>query len=435
MKGKLISLATLLLALAAAPAVPAMAASATPLQGLPRYDHVFVLVVENASITSFYGTPGLPYLKLLASQGVFADHYYAIGHASLDNYIAMLNGQPDQPATGSDCAAQSLYACAQAQTAFAGGRNLADQMDEAGVSWKGYMDGTTQPCVHAAYDSNPATFATPDPFQGNGNAANSAGAGPDYADRHNPFLYFPDIVGDSSRCVAHVRPFTELAPDITANTLPRFGFITPDTCHDGHDTPCAGGRGPGGLVSANTWLLGNIPALVTYLRSHNGLLLITTDESATSDLSGCCSGGAGSSLAHVGTMGFGGRVGLVALGPGVKAGQTVTTAYDHASLRRTVESLFGISEHLTDTDTATAMTDLFAVTVAAPSPTPTPTPAPTSTPASGGSGGDSLPDTSSPPGVVGPWLPTLSLIVASLGILGVAAFGARKRLAKRGRSR
>jgi phospholipase C len=334
---------------AVVPLAGAAAPAPDPLEGLPRYDHVFILIEENESIDATYG-PSSPatYLKSLAHQGAFADHYYGIGHASLDNYIAMLNGQPDLPQTGADCAGLNLFQCAQPQQAFAGGRNLADQLDSVGVTWKGYMDGTTGPCQHASYDPTAAA----DSWQGNGSTP--APARKDYADRHNPFLYFPDIVGSDARCQAHVLPYTQLGADLTSGNVPQFGFITPDTCHDGHDTPCWGGGGPGGLVSTDAWLQQNIPALLSYLNAHKGLLLITTDEGQTQDISGCCTGG------PAGQAGFGGRVGLVALGPRVKAGQTVTTPYDHVSMLRTVEDLFGISEHLNNAGTATPMKDLFS---------------------------------------------------------------------------
>lgn len=58
--------------------------------------------------------------------------------------------------------------------------------------------------------------------------------------------------------------------------------------------------------------------------------------------------------------GFGGRVGLLALGSGVAAGTTTHTAYDHMSLLRTVEDAVGIAEHLNNAASSTAMTDIFA---------------------------------------------------------------------------
>jgi phospholipase C len=318
------------------------------LEGIPRFSHVVLLVLENESFATTWG-PGsaAAYLNGLRSRGVLADHYYATGHQSLDNYIAMVSGQPVQPATAADCAAFNLYDCVQGQSAMAGGRNLADQLEAAAISWKGYMDTMPSACFHADYSP---TAAPPDPYQGNSLKAPAY----NYADRHNPFLYFPDIIGNDSRCRAHVVPYVQLAADLLGDSLPAFAFITPDTCHDGHDNPCADGS-IGGLAAADAWLAQNVPPLLDYLQAHNGLLLITFDEASTSDTSGCCTGGPG------GGPGAGGRVGLLALSPAVPAGSVVSTPYDHASLLRTIEDSFGIGEHLNNAGTATAMADLFTI--------------------------------------------------------------------------
>jgi len=85
-----------------------------------------------------------------------------------------------------------------------------------------------------------------------------------YADRHDPFIYYPDILDDAARCAAHVVPYPQLASAISTNSVPAFSFITPDSCHDGHDAPCAGGQ-PGGLTSADQWLSQQLPSLLIAL--------------------------------------------------------------------------------------------------------------------------------------------------------------------------
>ncbi|MBJ7608925.1 MAG: phosphoesterase [Candidatus Dormibacteraeota bacterium] len=327
--------------------VPVRAVAASATEGIPAYDHVVVLVLENESFASTFG-PGSPahYLNgTLVPKGAIDDQYYGTGHVSLDNYIAMTSAQPANPSTSSDCLGQNLYTCAQTTAVSAGGRNLGDQLDDAHRSWAGYMDSMPSPCFHAQYSPT----AGADQYQGNSTAAPAG----NYADRHNPFVYYPDIVGNDTRCRAHDVPYTQLSIDIAGGTVPAFAFITPDTCHDGHDSPCAGGQA-GGLTSADAWLSGNVPPLLDYLSSHNGLLLVTFDEASTSDTSGCCHGGLG------GTPGFGGRVGLLAIGPGVSPGQVIHTPYDHASLLRTVEDVFGITEHLNNAAPSVPMNDLFA---------------------------------------------------------------------------
>jgi hypothetical protein len=346
-----------ILAAVAAPggARPSMAPG---LEGIPGYKHVAIIVLENEDFADTFG-PGSPakYLnKTLVPMGTLATDYYGTGHVSLDNYIAMTSAQPANPLTGTDCEANNFYSCVQGQQLLANGANIADQLEAAGKTWKGYMDGTTTPCVHAAYDP---TDPHPDPYQGDGSSPPPAG--PDYADRHNPFIYYDDIVGNDARCRAHVVPFSELGADIAPDpdpmvdrdVLPNYSFITPDTCNDGHDAPCSDGR-PGGLTTADDWLSHNVPALLDFLLKHDGLLIVTLDEAdPSSDFSGCCHGG------PAGQQGFGGKVGLLAIGPGVQAGRTVATQYDHASLLRTIEDMFGIGTYLNNADKSVPMRDLF----------------------------------------------------------------------------
>ncbi|HZU73348.1 MAG TPA: alkaline phosphatase family protein [Acidimicrobiales bacterium] len=325
--------------------LPARAAQpAAGLEKIPRFDHVVVLVEENeAESTTFGTTSPAHYLNSLRSKGVFLPNYYGTGHASLDNYIAMVSGQPDNPATAGDCEELSLYNCTQIQAGYDNGRNLGDQLDSAGVSWKSYMDSTPTPCFHAPYS---AASPAPDPYQGDSQKPPAR----DYADRHNPFVWFPDFVGNQSRCAVHQRPYTELAGDLRHNALPQFAFITPDTCHDGHDDPCSSGQ-PGGLVSLDAWAKANIPPLLDYLWHHNGLLIVNFDEGAV-DLNDVCPSCA--------SGGLGGRTGAIFLSPRLKAGSVVTAEYDHMSLLRTLEDSFGIAEHLNLAGQAQAMSAVFA---------------------------------------------------------------------------
>jgi len=317
------------------------------LEGVPRFAHIVMIVEENeAESTTFRAGSPAHYLNYLRTRGVFLPDYYGTGHASLPNYIAMVSGQREIPAEAVDCLGLSLYECAQFQTLQGDGRNLGDQLDAAHISWKSYMDSTPEPCFHGPYFSaDPA----PDPYVAGDSQSPPAG---DYADRHNPFIYFPDFVGDQTRCVEHQRPFTELKTEIATNSLPQFSFITPDTCHDGHDNPCSNGE-PGGLVSADAWLEENVPSLLHYLWHHNGLLVINFDEGTvdSNDICPDCASG-----------GVGGRTGAVLLSPELAGGVTVTTDYDHYSLLRTIEDSFGIAEHLNLAAQATPMTEVFSHT-------------------------------------------------------------------------
>jgi hypothetical protein len=326
-----------------APLPPAMASTA--LEGVPRLRHVAIIVLENTSYATAWGAGNVaPYLNSLRRSGTLLTHYYGTAHASTGNYISMTSGAPPNLLTIGDCVNWLACVALLSGPVAGGGVNVADQLEHAGYSWKAYMEDMPAPCTHAQ-----STDIT-DPYQGN----STRPPGHNYADRHNPFIYYAPIVTNAARCAAHVVPYTQLATDIARHHLPSYAFIVPNTCHDAHDTPvCADGT-PGGLATADRWLRHEVPGLLSYLMRDQGLLAITFDE-AESDSSGCCGGGIG------GAPGFGGRVGLLAISPFVRAGQQLDTPYDHASLLRTSEDAFGIATHLKDAGSPRehAMTNLF----------------------------------------------------------------------------
>jgi len=297
------------------------ASAAVNLEGVPRFKHIFTIVLENENFDASWG-PGSPahYLNSLRSQGAFATNYYGTSHVSAGNYMAMTSGQPGTPLFDSDCLNWLL--CKTFERLWPdGGRNIADQVQEHGLTWKAYMDAMVRPCQH------PAITDLTDPYQTG------------YATRHDPFVYYPDIVNKPTRCNSHVVNYTQLATDLASATTPNYIFITPDTCHDGHDAPCnppEAGQ-PGGLVSADAWLHTEVPKIMASPAfNDHGLLLITFDENGFSDVQHCC----------LADGAFGGRVGLLALGPDVHAGRVATGNWDHWSYLRTVEDALGISEHL-----------------------------------------------------------------------------------------
>jgi hypothetical protein len=310
-------------------------AAVSTLEGVSRYDHVVTIVLENQNFADTWTTPGpdghATYLQTLLGQGAFASEYFGVSHVSADNYIAMTSGQIPTPLFNADCIVSWGLCELSEKLLFSGGRNIADQVESSGQTWKAYMDGMVTPCQH------PSLTAIPDPYQTG------------YATRHDPFVYYPTIAEDQARCDAHVVPSTQMAADFANDaTTPSYVFISPDTCHDGHDTPCAApDAGPGGLASANAWLQSEVPAILSSdaFVNHRSLLLITFDENGISDVQGCCGLLAGGGLTST-TLAIGGRIGLLAIGSGVHPGRVVATPYDHWSYLRTVEDALGISEHL-----------------------------------------------------------------------------------------
>jgi hypothetical protein len=330
---------------------------------LPHVHHVFQIILENEEEpTSFPGTG--TELDQLAAQGVFVPGYYGTGHASLDNYDAMISGQAQYSSTSQDCPfyrdasgsidARGYYLPAMPQDTGcvypADVRTLPDQLTAAGRTWHGYMEDMgntatreTSPCGQPAIGGvavNP-TAGGPDDTQ-------SATAADQYAARHNPFVYFHSLIDTSgtattSACAANVVPLTQLTSDLHANHIANWNFITPNLCDDGHDAPCQGpgadgaNPGAGGLTSANAFLAKIVPQIqASQAYKHGGLIVITFDEGSSND--GCC----GESTFSTG----GGKVGLVILGPGIHP-HTSSCEYNHFSLLRTWEDVFHLSTRRT----------------------------------------------------------------------------------------
>ena len=251
-------------------------------------------------------------------------------------------------------------------------------------------DGTTDPsggtdCAHPAIGALNETNS--------GTAATSTTPADQYATRHNPFVFFHSIIDNQALCNANVVPLGhvsvgtpsmfnglslpdgfsgDLASDLRKiSTTPKFGWITPNLCDDGHDSSCAGpntigqvGSGAGGLHGADVFLEHWVPLLQASpaYRSGHMLIVVTFDE-GTADAADCCGETPGPSdptpgfspyfTGLYGSLGLpipspaagGGEVGAVLLDPRyIKAGSVDSTGYyNHYSALRSYEDLLGVT--------------------------------------------------------------------------------------------
>jgi hypothetical protein len=319
---------------------------------LPPIHHVFVIVLENESEASTFGPNSqAPYLaKTLTAHGAFVPGYYGTGHESNDNYISMISGQAPNPQNQADCMVfndfQPDVIGPNGQAVGSGCvfpsdvKTVADQLDAAGLTWRDYnqsmgADPTREPgeCAH--------------PGLGQQDHTQSATATDQYATRHNPFVYFHSIIDDTPRCDSHVVNLDLLSQDLTrAASTPNYVFITPDLCADGHDATCADPHRPGGYQGINDFLKTWVPRITgsPAFRSQNGLLLINFDEAATSDTSSCCGEIAGPNSPSPGIGGpGGGQTGAVLLSPCIRPGTVSKVSYNHYTMLRSVEDIFGLS--------------------------------------------------------------------------------------------
>ncbi|HEX2858051.1 MAG TPA: alkaline phosphatase family protein [Propionibacteriaceae bacterium] len=322
-------------------ATPSPSGSAS---GVPAITHVFVINIENKDYDATWGsTSRAPYLaRTLRSQGVLLENYYGTAHNSQPNYVAQISGQGPNPQMQSDCKTYSTFV--QKGTSSLGQvvgegcvfpasvPHLPGQLQAKGLTWKGYMEDMGTPCRHPVID-------TTDTMQ-------RARVGDQYVVRHNPFMYFSSIT-DAADCGEHVVDLNRLATDLSsASMTPNLAYISPNLCHDGHDSPCVDGE-PGGLTSVNGWLQTWVPKiLASPAYKDQGMLVITADESESprSDSSACCGEGPGPNAPLPGINGLGGgRIGALILSPFVSPGTTSSTPYNHYSLLASIEDVFGLA--------------------------------------------------------------------------------------------
>ena len=262
-----------------------------------KIKHVWLIILENKAYdATFTGLNDNTYLwQTLPSQGALLTNYYGTGHSSLDNYVSLASGQAPEVDDQDDCPAYTAFSGSldttgslstnpnYGQFASAAGPNAApgtngcvypasvptlfNQLDAAGVSWKGYaqdLGNPETPSTAAVHSAGAQYCGAPDatvgPTDGSSTTypnPSSADATDQYVAKHFPFPWFESILQSGDCNAAHIAnlfsPSDGLYHDLqSAATTPAFSWITPNNCSDGHDAVCHGNNLSGGFSDANT---------------------------------------------------------------------------------------------------------------------------------------------------------------------------------------
>ena len=277
---------------------------------------VFLIMMENHDWSDVKGSSSAPYINnTLLPMAAHAEAYQTPpgNHPSEPNYIWLEAGgnlnidNDDDPSSNHKSTTD----------------HLTTHLEGAGISWKAYAEdipGTDCP------QGDTGLFVV----------------------RHTPMLFFDDVTnnGDTSsqHCIQHVRPYTELATDLSANTVARYNFITPHVCHDMHGQPfgttCF--EFTADLIhEGDTWLSTEIPKIMASTAYQNGgVIFVVWDEG-------------GGLSADDGPMPF------FAISSKAKPGYSGSVAYTHSSTLRSVQEIFGITPFIGDAANATDLSDLF----------------------------------------------------------------------------
>jgi hypothetical protein len=270
---------------------PALAAEGPVPRGIPQLDHVFVIMMENHGYNQIIGNPSAPFMNLYAQRVNAATNYFAVAHPSLTNYLEVVGGSnfgvlndnsPDWhnatcttnlalgtpsldnasfgdicpiTGTGTDTATPvfdnsnetsppaitsvteidgKLSIPAAPDTA---GQTIADQLVEAGKTWKSYQESVTYTGANLVdysdgYYDNTSNLAALLP-----GASNIVHL---YAVKHNPFAYFASVQNGPSGSplslsqIVGFEGMHGLFDDLSDGRLPAYSFIVPNQCNDQH---------------------------------------------------------------------------------------------------------------------------------------------------------------------------------------------------------
>lgn len=238
--------------------------------GVPKYQHIFYIMMENHTYDEVIGNSAAPNINALATQYGLATNYWGVTHPSEPNYVASTAGsffdiQDDNP----------YWTHQQAVP------NLGGQLERAGLTWKTYQQSLPSVGFTGAYYPFGVVSGAMDKL---------------YASKHNPFVnylvnYGPAPTGSVSAEyptgftpnaaqqaeLNKMVPDTQLATDLANGTVPNFSYIVPDQCHDMHGTtscPTDATVIPEGdqyvsstvqaIMGSKTWQQGNNAIVITW---------------------------------------------------------------------------------------------------------------------------------------------------------------------------
>src|SRR5712692_3219186 len=272
-----------------------------------NFDYLVIILMENHAICQILTSCGgsATYMTSLANAHGLATHYVDCNAPSLPNYLC-LGGASDF-----GCGGYDGYPHSNTCTNLAwGSKNIVDRLVNGSLTWKAYMEAMPSNC----YGSNSGRYFA----------------------RHDPFVYFSDIVNNATRCARVIPAGTgdsALLNDLGSTaTASNYMWLTPDGCNDMHDCSVATGH---------NYLKNLVPQILnsTLFKTTRAALFITFDED---------SGGSGHPNLYT-----------VWAGPVAKTAYTSSAAYNHFSLLATIESNWNLPALTSHDQGAANMNEFF----------------------------------------------------------------------------
>ena len=189
------------------------------LEGIPRYDYVFVIIEETESLTSLKIAPGLPFMNNFINSGSQFYNYFSTGDPSEPNYLAL--GSADDWGSTSD---EGIP-----YPSITGTRaNMSNSIDSTGLTWHHYeeslwpspagteADAKTGSQNGGAFFDNPAESS----IKGTDGSTYPGGI---RAIKHNTVTWFADVTAQPNY-LSNLRSIGGTGTDLNGNVIP-YSFV------------------------------------------------------------------------------------------------------------------------------------------------------------------------------------------------------------------
>jgi hypothetical protein len=190
------------------------------LEGMPRYDYVFLIIEENESQSSVLGSNKAPYINALMQNGSTFYNYYSTGAPSEPNYLAL--GSADDWGVTGDEPSNLAYPGVNGVSA-----NVSSSVDAHGLSWREYEE--------SLYPSPAGSQANPGASSWNASVggvwfdnptvntivgADSSGYPSSIVGKkHNTVVWFADVTAQPN-FLNNERSIAGTGPDMNGNPIP-----------------------------------------------------------------------------------------------------------------------------------------------------------------------------------------------------------------------
>ena len=281
------------------------AGSAAAAAGLPKYDHVLIIVEENKDFEQIIGNPRAPYLNKLAAEGTVLTRMFAEEHNSEGNYFWLFSGN-NQNVGFHDAVPTVKFTTP----------NLGAALIAKGLTFKGYSQSL--PAIGSAVSATPVGCTHPCV----------------YGRKHVPWISFANVPDGATIATSSNLRFADFPTDY--NHLPTVAFVIPDMENDMHN-----GETKDSVPAGDKWLEHNLDRYYQWAKTHNSLLIVTFDENDDeTDYVGLTDPAVSPDIPS--RRSLQNRIATIFAGAHVKAGYSDAEPLTHVNILRTIEAIYGL---------------------------------------------------------------------------------------------